>query len=101
MMLRMQEYTLERCTISKGELLEDIKTWRPVKKIQAAISVSTGSTQELNQIQRITSTHIAITADEVKTGDRFGGYSVDFVIPGRRFNQLFLTREAVLHEGKV
>lgn len=99
MMLRMQEYTLERCTISKNEHLENIKTWRPVKKIQAAISVSTGSTQELNQIQRITSTHTAVTQDEVKTGDRFGGYTVDFVIPGRRFNQLFLTREAALHEG--
>ena len=95
----MQQYTLERCTIEKNELLENIKTWRPVKKIQAAISVSTGSAQELNQIQRITSTHTAVTPDEVKTGDRFGGYTVDFVITGRRYNQLFLSREAALHES--
>lgn len=99
MMQRMQQYTLERCTIEKNDLLENIKTWRPVKKIQAAISVSTGSTQELNQIQRITSTHTAVTPDEVKTGDRFGGYTVDFVITGRRYNQLFLSGEAALHES--
>lgn len=99
MMQRMQEFTLERCTISKNEHLENIKTWQPIGTIWAAISVSTGSTQELNQIQRITSTHTAVTPDEVRTGDRFGGYTVDFVIPGRRFNQLFLTKEAALHEG--
>ena len=99
MMQRMQEYTLERCTISKNEHLENIKTWQPVGKILAAISVSAGSTQEINQIQRISSTHTAVTPNEVKTGDRFGGYTVDFVISGRRYNQLFLTREAALNEG--
>lgn len=99
MMQRMQEYTLERCTAIKNELLEDVKEWQPVGKIRAAVSVAAGSTQETNQIQRITSTHTAVTQDEVRTGDRFGGYIVDFVTPGRRYNQLFLTREAEIREG--
>ena len=101
MMQRMQTYTLERCSIHKNELLENIKTWQPVKKIRAAISTSTGSTQEINQIHRITSTHTAVTPDDVQTGDRFGGYTVDFVIQGRRYNQLFLTREEAAHENKA
>lgn len=93
MLQRMDTYTLERCITEKNDLLEDVKIWRQIGKIRAAISVSTGSTLETNQIQRISSTHRAITQDDVRTGDRFGGYTVDFTIPGRIYTQLFLTRE--------
>ena len=93
MLQRMETYTLERCTSQKNDLLEDVKTWRRIGKIRAAVSVSTGSTLETNQVQRISSTHRAITQDDVRTGDRFGGFIVDFAIPGRIYNQLFLTRE--------
>lgn len=93
MLQRMDTYTLERCITEKNDLLEDVKIWRQIGKIRAAISVSTGSTLETNQIQRISSTHRAITQDDVRAGDRFGGYTVDFTIPGRIYTQLFLTRE--------
>lgn len=93
MLQKMEIYTLERCVIEKNELLEDVKVWKEVGKIRAAVSVSTGGTLEQNQLLRISSTHRAITMDNVLAGDRFGGYLVDFVIPGRIYNQLYLTRE--------
>lgn len=93
MLQRMDIFTLERCTIKKNDLLEDIKVWKEIGKIRAAVSVSTGSTLEQNQLLRISSTHKAVTMDNVQTGDRFGGYLVDYVIPGRIYNQLYLTRE--------
>ena len=93
MLQRMEIYTLERCTIEKNDLLEDVKIWKQIGKIQAAISASTGSTLEQNQLLRISSTHKAVTMDNVLAGDRFGGYLVDYVIPGRIYNQLYLTRE--------
>ena len=93
MLQKMETYTLERCITEKNDLLEDVKIWRQIGKIRAAISVSTGSTLETNQIQRISSTHKAITQDDVRAGDRFSGYTVDFTIPGRIYTQLFLSRE--------
>lgn len=93
MLQRMETYTLERCTTEKNDLLEDVKIWKEIGKIRAAVSVSTGSTLETNQIQRISSTHKAITPDDVRAGDRFGGYTVDFAIPGRIYTQLYMTRE--------
>lgn len=93
MLQRMDIYTLERCTIEKNDLLEDVKIWKEIGKIRAAVSVSTGSTLEQNQLLRISSTHKAVTMDNVLSGDRFGGYLVDYVIPGRIYNQLYLTRE--------
>lgn len=93
MLQRMEIYTLERCTIEKNDLLEGVKVWKEIGKIQAAVSVSTGSTLEQNQLLRISSTHRAITMDNVRAGDRFGGYMVDYAIPGRIYNQLYLTRE--------
>ena len=93
MLQRMESYTLERCEIKKNDLLEDVKIWKRIGRIHAAVSVSTGSTLETNQLLRISSTHKAITQDDVRTGDRFGGYIVDFAIPGRIYTQLFLTRE--------
>ena len=93
MLQRMESYTLERCTIEKNEMFEDVKNWKQIGKIMAAVSVSTGSTLEQNQLLRISSTHKAITMDDVCAGDRFGGYTVDYVVPGRIYNQLYLTRE--------
>lgn len=95
MMQRMEKYMLERAISRKNDLMETIQEWRPICEILAAISTATGSTQEINQIQRISSTHTAITqSNEARTGDRLGGYRVDFIIRGRRYNQLFLSREA-------
>ena len=93
MLQRMEEYTLERCTIEKNDMMEDIKIWKEIGTILAAISVATGNIQETNQILRISSTHNAITQSDVKIGDRFGGYNVDYCIPGRRYNRLLLSRE--------
>ena len=93
MLQRMESYILERCSVEKNEMLEDVKIWKQIGKIMAAVSVSTGSTLEQNQLLRISSTHKAITMNDVRAGDRFGGYMVDYVIPGRIYNQLFLTRE--------
>lgn len=93
MLQRMDIFTLERCTIEKNDLFEDVKIWKQIGKIRAAVSVSTGSTLEQNQLLRISSTHKAVTMDNVQVGDRFGGYLVDYVIPGRIYNQLYLTRE--------
>lgn len=94
MMQRMKTYALERAQAQKNELLENEKIWQTVGEIQAAISTATGSTQEINQTRRIQSTHTALTLNrDVRPGDRFGGYSVDYAIQGRRYNQLFLTRE--------
>lgn len=102
MMQRMETYALERAAIRKNELQENIKEWRSAGEIQVAISTATGAVQEINQIQRISSTHTAITPRrDVYSGDRFGGYSVDYVIPGRRYNQLFLTREEALHADQL
>ena len=100
-MQRMRQYRLERAMITKNQLLEDVKTWKRVGTIMAAVSVSTGSAVEANQILRISSTHRAITPDAVQTGDRFGGYVVDYVIPGRTYNQLFLSREDAVYESSV
>jgi hypothetical protein len=37
-----------------------------------------------------------LTQDDVRTGDRLGGYVVDYVITGTRYTQLFLSKEESL-----
>lgn len=100
MMQRLRLFTLERRVERVNGLYETVQGWELVGTIRAAVSVSTGSTTEVNQIQRIQSTHTALTHDDVRAGDRFGGYLVDFVIEGPRWRQLFLSREDALHEDK-
>lgn len=97
----MEEYALTRAAEALNEWNEREKTWRAAGTIRAAVSTLSGSQQTTNELLRISSTHTALTRDEVKPGDRFGGYRVDYVIPGggRRLNQLFLTREEAAHEG--
>ena len=101
MMQRMETYALERYETSLNDWNEQEKQWRVVGQIRAAVSVANGHTANQNQMLRITSTHRGITPDDVRTGDRFGGYKVDYVIPGRTYSQLFLTREDALHEAGV
>ena len=96
MMQRMQKYALERPEKTKNDLLETITRYKPAGSIMAAVSEATGATLETNQARRISSTHTAITMDDVRVGDRFGGYVVDFVTPGRVYSQLSLTREEAL-----
>ena len=96
MMQRMQEFDLLRPRIVVSDIGEEIRYSDFIGRIRAAVSVAAGSTVEQNQALRINSTHRAITQDDVRTGDRFGGYVVDYAIPGKRFTQLFLTREAAL-----
>ena len=99
MMQRMQEFDLLRPRIVVSDLGEEISYSDYVGRIRAAVSVASGSTVEQNQALRISSTHRAITQDDVRTGDRFGGYIVDYAIPGRRFTQLFLTKEDSIHDA--
>lgn len=98
-MQRMEEFTLTRRVDVKNELRERESTWIEVGTIRAAVSVATGSTQEQNQALRVTSTHRGLTPDDVCVGDRFGGYVVDYVIPGRVYRELLLTREDAVQEG--
>ena len=99
MMQKLRSFTLERRVERVNDLYETVVTWEPAGTIHAAVSVATGSAAEVNQIQRIQSTHTALTHDDdVRAGDRFGGYLVDFVIDGTRWRQLFLSREDALHE---
>lgn len=96
MMQRMQEYDLLRPRIVVSDLGEEISFHDWIGRISAVVSVVSGSTVEQNQALRISSTHRALTRDDVRVGDRFGGYIVDYAIPGRRFTQLFLTKEESL-----
>lgn len=100
MMQRMEKLALEHCAITKNELREDVKSWVYAGKIRAAISVATGTTLESNEVLKISSTHRALTPDKkAKIGDRIGGsggFIVDYIIPGRTYDQLFLTREEAL-----
>lgn len=98
MMQRMQTYELERYEITKNEWNEQVKRWTTAGRIRAAVSAGNGNTQNSNQACRISSTHRAVTPDDVRAGDRFGGYVVDYVIPGRIYSQLFLTKEDALRE---
>lgn len=96
MLQRMQKYALTRPRIAINDKLEEVKTYEPVGNIHAAISTAAGSTVEQNQALRISSTHRGITQNEVRVGDRFGGYVVDYVITGTRYTQMFLTKEESL-----
>ena len=96
MMQRMQKYALERPEKTKNDLLETVIRYKSAGSIMAAVSEATGATLETNQARRISSTHPAITMNDVRVGDRFGGYVVDYVTPGRVYNQLSLTREEAL-----
>ena len=96
MMQRMQTFDLLRPRTTLNAMNEEVRVFDPAGKIRAAVSVITGSTVEQNQALRISSTHRALTQNDVRTGDRFGGYVVDYVITGTRYTQLFLTKEESL-----
>lgn len=96
MLQRMQKYALTRPRIIQNGMLEEVKVWEPAGSILAAVSTATGSTVEQNQALRISSTHRGITQNDVRVGDRFGGFVVDYVITGTRYTQLFLTKEESL-----
>lgn len=91
---RLTEYTLTRAAEAPNAWKERVKSWQEIGTIRAAISTASGSLQTQNDLLRIESTHTAVTWDDVKTGDRFGGFEVTYVIPGgrRRMHQLFLKR---------
>ena len=98
MLQRMCAFELLRCTVERNALRENVKIWKQVGTIRAALSVATGSTQELNQALRVSSTHRAVTVDTVEVWDRLRAadgstYIVDYIIPGTPYSQLFLTRE--------
>lgn len=93
---RMEKYDLYRPVITINSLREEVKSFRRVGTVHAALSVTTGSTVEQNQVLRVSSTHRGLTQDDVRTGDKLGEYVVDYVITGPRYTQLFLTKEAAL-----
>lgn len=96
MLQRMETFELMRPRITLNALGEEIPVLESAGKIRAALSAATGSTAEQNQALRISSTHRGLTQDDVRTGDRFGGYVVDYVITGTRYTQLLLTKEDAL-----
>lgn len=96
MLQRMETYRLERPRIDINDLCEEVKTYISAGKVRVAISTATGSTIEQNQALRISSTHRGLTQDDVRVGDRFGGYVVDYIVTGTRYTQLYLTREDAL-----
>lgn len=96
MLQRMETFELMRPRISISDLCEEVKTWERAGNIEVALSAATGSTVEQNQALRISSTHRGLTQDDVRVGDKFGGYIVDYVITGTRYTQLFLTKEESL-----
>ncbi len=96
MLQRMEIFDLMRPRITQNDLGEEIPVLEKAGRIRAALSAATGSTVEQNQALRISSTHRALTQDDVCVGDRFGGYVVDYVITGTRYTQLFLTKEDAL-----
>lgn len=96
MMQRMQSFDLMRPEVEVNRLGEEVRRYKPAGKIRAALSAVTGGVAEQNQALRINSTHRGLTQDDVRTGDRFGGYVVDYVITGTRYTQLYLTREDAL-----
>ena len=101
MMQNMRKYALLRPVQTKNELLENVTGYEDAGEIRAAISTATGGMQEINQLQRIQSTHHALTPDDVRVGDKFGGYRVDFCIQGRVYRELFLTREEAPGENQL
>lgn len=96
MLQRMQKYALTRPRITENSYGEEIPVYEQAGDITAAITTITGGTAEQNQALRVNSTHRALTQDDVRTGDRFGGYVVDYVITGTRYTQLLLSREDAL-----
>jgi hypothetical protein len=96
MMQRMQAFDLLRPRVTLSAMGAEVQTFEPAGKIYAAVSAVTGSTVDQNQALRISSTHRALTQNEVRAGDRFGGFVVDYVIAGTRYTQLFLTKEESL-----
>lgn len=93
---KMQAFELMRPERETNAWSEEKQVYRPVGIIHAALSVADGRTQEQNQTLRVSSTHRALTRDDVRVGDRFGGYVVDYVITGTRYTQLMLSREEAL-----
>ena len=92
----MQAFELMRPEPATNAWSEEKHVYRPVGTIHVALSVADGRTQEQNQALRVSSTHRALTRDDVRAGDRFGGYVVDYVINGTRYTQLMLSREEAL-----
>lgn len=104
MMQRFEPLTLLRSETALNAWKEEVPTWTRKGRIEAAISVASGSALTQNELRRVESTHVALTySGKVKVGDRLrpaagGDYEVVFVIPpeGRRLAQLSLNRvEAV------
>lgn len=93
MQQRMQVFELKRPRTEKNSWSESVQHFELVGNVRAAVSAANGGVSEQNQALRIKSTHRAVTQDDVRVGDRLGEYVVDFVIPGRRYTQLFLTKE--------
>ena len=92
----METFEHMRQEISINAMGEEVKHYRRIGKIQAAVSTITGSTKEQNQALRISSTHRGLTQYDVRTGDKIGDYIVDFVISNTRYTQLYLTKEETL-----
>ena len=90
---RMQTFELLRPRTVKNEWSESVTEYDRAGTVRVVLSVASGRTLEQNQALRVSSTHRGLTLDDVHTGDRFGGYKVDYVIKGIRYNQLFLTKE--------
>lgn len=93
MMQRMRRYALMRRVLKLNDLCEQVASWEAAGTIRAAVSLASGNQSETNQIMRLESTHTAVTYDDVRPGDRFGGYRVQYVADGPRMRTLYLSRD--------
>ena len=102
---RMEYFDLLRPQTETNDWNEQLREWKRVQTIRAAVSVGGGGIKEKDELLRVESTHTGITHADVQPGDRLrpvrGGdaYRVDYVMRGPRFHQLMLSREAGVHES--
>lgn len=95
MIRRMEKAIVKRATITRNSIGERVETYNKLLDITIAISTSSGTTSVMNNVLTTSSTHIGITEEQgIKEGDIIvvgnTSYSVDFVVPCRRFYQLYL-----------
>lgn len=101
---RMEYFDILRPETVTNDWNEQVREWKRVKTIRAAVSVGGGGIKEKNELLRVESTHTGLTHADVQPGDRLrpvrGGdvYKVTYVLRGPRYRQLMLAKEAGVHE---
>lgn len=93
MLQSMKSYQLERRTVTRNAWNEDVVSYTPVGDVEVAVSVATGATVTSNEVLKVKSSHRGLTLCDVRVGDRFGGFTVDYVTDARQYRLLYLSKE--------